>query len=144
MSPSTRRAWIEIVCFDLPAYPQGVALHPEGVDRNQNGRETQGYSNASPSTRRAWIEIFISLKNFSSQPVALHPEGVDRNQIDGDADNDLYVALHPEGVDRNIGSSEYKRLNHSSPSTRRAWIEILKNPPEYKINTGRPPPGGRG
>ena len=36
-------------------------------------------------------------------PVALHPEGVDRNQIDGDADNDLYW----------------------SPSTRRAWIEII-------------------
>ena len=37
------------------------------------------------------------------------------------------VALHPEGVDRNYGM--YKQLFYGfvwSPSTRRAWIEILR------------------
>ena len=56
MSPSTRRAWIEIQMADNGIYGFVVALHPEGVDRNlaKTGR-----------ARR--------------YDVALHPEGVDRN-----------------------------------------------------------------
>ena len=34
MSPSTRRAWIEIVTVTVADPDTGVALHPEGVDRN--------------------------------------------------------------------------------------------------------------
>ena len=56
MSPSTRRAWIEIFCAGKP-YRQSV----------------------SPSTRRAWIEIRTQLARRLRAPVALHPEGVDRN-----------------------------------------------------------------
>ena len=57
-SPSTRRAWIEILeelraCGDDAL----VALHPEGVDRNLNC-----YCHRDPVPK-----------------VALHPEGVDRN-----------------------------------------------------------------
>ena len=57
----------------------GVALHPEGVDRN----------------------LVFDQKGYDVRYVALHPEGVDRNS---DIDNiifDEFVALHPEGVDRN-------------------------------------------
>ena len=36
-----------------------VALHPEGVDRNNNAEVTTVMDFASPSTRRAWIEIII-------------------------------------------------------------------------------------
>ena len=56
-SPSTRRAWIEIAGFVRFQAPAPVALHPEGVDRNSAimSRKTTGI--VSPSTRRAWIEI---------------------------------------------------------------------------------------
>ena len=56
MSPSTRRAWIEIRIYKNRRYPF-----------------------KSPSTRRAWIEIATSLENGNVFAVALHPEGVDRN-----------------------------------------------------------------
>ena len=39
------------------------------------------------------------------------------------------VALHPEGVDRNTHSLSYFFLDFASPSTRRAWIEILHPDP---------------
>ena len=35
VSPSTRRAWIEIKGIDLSEHQGSVALHPEGVDRNR-------------------------------------------------------------------------------------------------------------
>ena len=79
-SPSTRRAWIEILRKLLLHLLFGVvALHPEGVDRN-NGPE-RGYE---------LVEI-----------VALHPEGVDRNRDSYKLIPLSVVALHPEGVDRN-------------------------------------------
>ena len=77
-SPSTRRAWIEIVTVKKPTTPLGVALHPEGVDRNSD------------------IDNIIF-----DEFVALHPEGVDRNLARADKLRDKLVALHPEGVDRN-------------------------------------------
>ena len=57
MSPSTRRAWIEIILSIITKY-------------NLKG---------SPSTRRAWIEIQTSMTFRLTPSVALHPEGVDRN-----------------------------------------------------------------
>ena len=71
-SPSTRRAWIEIVARDLDQRKRFVALHPEGVDRN--GKLVMSYPEAwaSPSTRRAWIEIlsssFIMANIFFGRP----------------------------------------------------------------------------
>ena len=38
----------------------------------------------------------------------------------------IKVALHPEGVDRNLGYSTLFLLPTASPSTRRAWIEMLR------------------
>ena len=61
--------------------PQGVALHPEGVDRNLS---EDGVYNLVAK-------------------VALHPEGVDRNaNAIAFIPNTPTVALHPEGVDRNL------------------------------------------
>ena len=57
MSPSTRRAWIEIEGVYQSAAGHPVALHPEGVDRN----------------------CFPPKPLRKRQRVALHPEGVDRN-----------------------------------------------------------------
>ena len=125
MSPSTRRAWIEIA-KEKPAlqakrvalHPEGVdrnikalkgkqfdypvALHPEGVDRNPEYDMTTAKKMKSPSTRRAWIEIVVFTTFYTYSIVALHPEGVDRNTDVCEGAPTLYaVALHPEGVDRN-------------------------------------------
>ena len=56
-SPSTRRAWIEILDKYIGFEVIGVALHPEGVDRNISGAAVGSRRSKSPSTRRAWIEI---------------------------------------------------------------------------------------
>ena len=103
-SPSTRRAWIEIVVFTtFYTYSIAVALHPEGVDRNRAS----------------------SLSGGSVSTVALHPEGVDRNApASAGMGCAPAVALHPEGVDRNICKSDIYKCAPTSPSTRRAWIEI--------------------
>ena len=146
VSPSTRRAWIEIVEQDYDTDKNPVALHPEGVDRNFQPRRP------CRSTCR----------------VALHPEGVDRNQkFYKTTTEEQDVALHPEGVDRNLIDTNANMTCFVSPSTRRAWIEILskigtytprnKSPStrrawiEIVIKSERhhpyrrrPPPGGRG
>ena len=58
MSPSTRRAWIEMEKgMKHKAIAAKVALHPEGVDRNYSYNFASADENLSPSTRRAWIEI---------------------------------------------------------------------------------------
>ena len=126
MSPSTRRAWIEISPGRrLAPGDQKVALHPEGVDRNQLLDIKLFSVVASPSTRRAWIEIGAPLPRYLRKPVALHPEGVDRNPRRFRVVGDLFnVALHPEGVDRNIALKDLISKLRKSPSTRRAWIEI--------------------
>ncbi len=57
-SPSSRRAWIEMLTWDSAAY----------VAR-------------SPSSRRAWIEIVCGKMVCAGVSVALLAEGVDRNQM---------------------------------------------------------------
>ena len=102
LSPSSRRAWIEICCHRWEQERPRVALLAEGVDRN-NGpglhlaharaspssrrawieipkrRPRPASITASPSSRRAWIEIFSQLSSPSTSSVALLAEGVDRN-----------------------------------------------------------------
>ena len=147
MSPSTRRAWIEIwiVQFGSRA-PCGVALHPEGVDRN----------------------TFRQIYRRESRRVALHPEGVDRNP----AANAPLLSGMPSPSTRRAWIEIALMFTFSiavprSPSTRRAWIEILRKlllhllfgvvalHPEgvdrnrhieqsAKNGARRPPPGGRG
>ena len=79
----------------------------------------------SPSSQRAWIEILLSLRCFRCLRVALLAEGVDRNlfflvdaQIFG-------VALLAEGVDRNLHFVKVPWNGPLSPSSQRAWIEIV-------------------
>ena len=57
VSPSSRRAWIEIVPLGRFRDLQPVALLAEGVDRNQLISKASGLYSRSPSSRRAWIEI---------------------------------------------------------------------------------------
>ena len=102
-SPSSRRAWIEIVVQIEVEFIVQVALLAEGVDRNIAGEEGPELIVGSPSSRRAWIEMSRSHRRRSRSPsVALLAEGVDRN---------LFLLTH---------GSQGRR----SPSSRRAWIEM--------------------
>ena len=93
LSPSSRRAWIEMYEEnDLPrpdhvallaegvdrnstnwtlTGPSTVALLAEGVDRNLDARGRHRQEVKSPSSRRAWIEIgsrFLSCSRSISRP----------------------------------------------------------------------------
>ena len=79
MSPSSRRAWIEIlpqssirgmvtvallaegvdrnIYFFCGSFDFSVALLAEGVDRNFDAHSSASLNVKSPSSRRAWIEI---------------------------------------------------------------------------------------
>ena len=125
MSPSTRRAWIEILMLNARARFLTVALHPEGVDRNHDPPPPASLCSASPSTRRAWIEIFST---FAVAASAASPS-TRRAWIEiTECINScltVLVALHPEGVDRNSYILDYLlKRDGQSPSTRKAWIEI--------------------
>ena len=56
-SPSSRRAWIEIIPLAHKVTYCRVALLTEGVDRNGFLFEMGCGKTLSPSSRRAWIEI---------------------------------------------------------------------------------------
>ena len=57
MSPSSRRAWIEISKRKESYLMAQVALLAEGVDRNNFRWSMLAKKCRSPSSRRAWIEI---------------------------------------------------------------------------------------
>ena len=57
LSPSSRRAWIEIENSDAYGGTERVALLAEGVDRNSTAWAAFQDGKRSPSSRRAWIEI---------------------------------------------------------------------------------------
>ena len=57
LSPSSRRAWIEMLLYQSSCLLRMVALLAEGVDRNQQGLTDVTTQDTSPSSRRAWIEI---------------------------------------------------------------------------------------
>ena len=64
-SPSSRRAWVEIIQSARPGRNAPVALLAEGVGRNR-GRDGVYYvADRSPSSRRAWVEIRFG---FQSPP----------------------------------------------------------------------------
>ena len=58
--------------------------------------------------------------------VALLAEGVDRNRKTLDKSAVMWVALLAEGVDRNTSALPSPQKAGESPSSRRAWIEIMK------------------
>ena len=121
----------------------------------------------SPSSRRAWIEIRNQARPATRGIVALLAEGVDRNFFDrAKAALQKQVALLAEGVDRNDCPRCTIERPCRSPSSRRAWIEIMNEdgqlvlkwvallaegvdrnsyrPYSATIKSGRPPRGGRG
>ena len=98
-----------------------VALLAEGVGRNLG-------------------ELFMVL----GLGVALLAEGVGRNLHTGTGRGFVLVALLAEGVGRNRPSAYGRPTGRTSPSSRRAWVEIPRLFGLYTTATGRPPRGGRG
>ena len=84
----------------------------------------------SPSSRRAWIEIAVLVILLRVKIVALLAEGVDRNLTVMSPGTMPPVALLAEGVDRNFNGLLSEKLVLTSPSSRRAWIEICSAPPQ--------------
>ena len=110
---------------DAQKYVEDVALLAEGVDRNSKAVGLNIKAAPSPSSRRAWIEIVKTSGFCNGDEVALLAEGVDRNLKLVMLVAAMGVALLAEGVDRNFKSWVAKRSISASPSSRRAWIEIL-------------------
>ena len=144
MSPSSRRAWVEIpvdLCAALGAVvallTEGVgrnwtdindatgtfvALLTEGVGRNRPSPHIWLTSRPSPSSRRAWVEMPMRLYKPGRSSVALLTEGVGRNLCVAGKDPQAgRVALLTEGVGRN---------NRQDGAVKRI--------------SSRPPHGGRG
>ena len=122
MSPSSRRAWIEI----------------------PTGRHAFYLNRTSPSSRRAWIEIELAqqcrraLESPSSRRAWIEIVRTGRARPAGE------VALLAEGVDRNKTLLSSRSKTGRSPSSRRAWIEIVCAVLFGSRILCRPPRGGRG
>ena len=106
------------------------------------------------------------MNGYLDEAVALLAEGVDRNSSTPLPRRPIFVALLAEGVDRNLQNFDSATADTRSPSSRRAWIEIImarlkkrkdgvallaegvdRNRnclPEGELATRRPPRGGRG
>ena len=120
LSPSSRRAWIEIFyCVLLPQLRQ-VALLAEGVDRNENATASANGKVVALLAEGVDRNKKLSHKGENKR-VALLAEGVDRNRFAEEDERRELVALLAEGVDRN------------NPGFRQASHAIR-----------RPPRGGRG
>ena len=99
-SPSSRRAWIEILPLLRLPPAAAVALLAEGVDRNYSDGRRDAYKEV------ALLAEGVDRNNLPQPPccctmVALLAEGVDRNLRHGLKMQGAYVALLAEGVDRN-------------------------------------------
>ena len=71
MSPSSRRAWVEIAISLTFSLSSSVALLAEGVGRNSINDVLAAAGRASPSSRRAWVEI--TTKNHRGQRAGSRP-----------------------------------------------------------------------
>ena len=67
VSPSSRRAWIEITLRTVRVTMSQVALLAEGVDRNGLSLLLRQERRQSPSSRRAWIEITGALSQSAAR-----------------------------------------------------------------------------
>ena len=92
------------------------------------------YCNLSLSSRRAWIEISCIPNPHILQPVALLTESVDWNVTEQETVDFGLVALLTESVDWNQSEGTFLDTNSLSLSSRRAWIEILKQTVADKLD----------
>ena len=121
LSPSSRRAWIEIEISVIVSLICQVALLAEGVDRNRYRNEENTGGTVALLAEGVDRNIFSGYYRDAVFVVALLAEGVDRNFTALSSFPGRVVALLAEGVDRNTKSFE-----------------------EHGYVIGRPPRGGRG
>ena len=122
-----------------------VALLAEGVGRNRLPDRQLQQDRQSPSSRRAWVEIRCAAIRSRVRTVALLAEGVGRNWIRPVSLPLVGVALLAEGVGRNVQTLvTISSIVWSSPSSRRAWVEIFEPLVQNGVELRRPPRGGRG
>ena len=95
------------------------------MDRNIGQAPEDFKAYQSPSSRRAWIEILRRTRYAVRCGVALLAEGVDRNRLPRTLRLSTRVALLAEGVDRNVLRVVLLAADPLSPSSRRAWIEMM-------------------
>ena len=101
VSPSSRRAWIEIpLCFAQPSPDWSPSSRRAWIEIFYDSRDGH-LVEESPSSRRAWIEIVKTSGFCNGDEVALLAEGVDRNLKLVMLVAAMGVALLAEGVDRN-------------------------------------------
>ena len=82
-SPSSRRAWIEILMLLIGLVIWAVALLAEGVDRNVQDVEKQVASRVALLAEGVDRNIQIDRALAVAEEVALLAEGVDRNSFSG-------------------------------------------------------------
>ena len=165
LSPSSRRAWIEIACNGSHQNDANVALLAEGVDRNIR-KEDYGTAPKSPSSRRAWIEMLIEIKfeRISSQSPSSRRAWIEisvqrlqhsRRRSPSSRRAWIEIVFLPGFIEPDMSPSSRRawieivdelaaRLGKKSPSSRRAWIEIGRSGSRHSCGAGRPPRGGRG
>ena len=144
LSPSSRRAWIEIV-FEhyMMAGSFVVALLAEGVDRNTPYDVCRCMAEVAllaEGVDRNHLEIPV----VDVTLVALLAEGVDRNSIQTAGIRSTWVALLAEGVDRNENEKE-NIFDGVSVALLAEGVDRNTGsglPPVYAFC--RPPRGGRG
>ena len=124
LSPSSRRAWIEITLPGRRPRSLFVALLAEGVDRNMFWRSQATKRQKSPSSRRAWIEIFLLTFIAERYIVALLAEGVDRNKVSFGGNIAVPTSPSSRRAWIEILDRDCRKRPGLSPSSRRAWIEI--------------------
>ena len=123
MSPSSRRAWVEIHGgHPPPGRAESPSSRRAWVEIGRHGSGS-GYPQ-SPSSRRAWVEIAKNGQYVFLAAVALLAEGVGRNIELCRKKGVAPVALLAEGVGRNSVAARALARISSSPSSRRAWVEI--------------------
>ena len=102
LSPSPRRAWIEI-CFGISLFRVSLCRPPHGGRGLKSIRELvqKDGKTESPSPRRAWIEIPPYLSQLSRPEAGRPPHGgrgLKLNRLTSFL-TDIIVALPTEGVD---------------------------------------------
>ena len=107
-SPSSRRAWIEMLYRVIMSAALYVALLAEGVDRNCLCGRCSRKLRRSPSSRRAWIEIKVGLRCcYRGLSPSSRRAWIEITQRPRSSAPEL-VALLAEGVDRNQGGTAPK------------------------------------
>ena len=143
-SPSAKRAWIEIDLRPPWGADACVALCEEGVDRNFNALSGTKYMNQSPSAKRAWIEMQIlqssrpGQKSPSAKRAWIEITSRPSPPTPARSPSAKRAWIEIKWACQECGESE------PSPSAKRAWIEMISSQLSNLNTLGRPLRRGRG